>query len=116
MTYYCFKLFGDLKIGYDAPGSLVLTNSDRRIAYFQSDIYKWFSELSSAGYILYLGYSFEDNLVFDILREMSRASRKTHWPGFAITPHKPRDIVLDKMKAHGIEWICGTLNELVKEC
>jgi len=113
---YCFKLFGDIEISYPERGALVLTNADRRQAYFQRDLFEHFFELAASGNVLYIGYSFDDELVFDVLSDMTRAVNRRMWPGFLITPHEPPARIRDKMRDLHIEWIEGTLEEFISQC
>ena len=68
---YCFKLFGDVTKSAPDQGYMVLNNTDRRRAYSrQKNLFKLFGSLARSGIIVYLGYSFDDELVFDILEDM----------------------------------------------
>lgn len=116
-TLYCFKLFGDVVIKYPDDGCMVLTETDRRQAYSnQSEMYKRFHDISTTGSIVYIGYSFKDSLVFDILADMRRILRGVSWPGYAIMPHQPSPDILEKMRQSKIEVIVGTADEFINEC
>lgn len=112
---YCFKLFGDVDISYPARGAIVLTNADRRQAYFQGELFKHFFELAASGNVLYVGYSFEDELVFDVLSDMTRAVNRSMWPGYMITPNEPPPQIREKLQTLHIEWVKGTLEQLITE-
>jgi hypothetical protein len=113
---YCFKLFGDVSIPYSRDGHMVLTNSDRRRAYSRQAIYlKLFTDLARTGNIVYIGYSFEDELVLDILHDLVYESRTFPHRGFAVTPHPPSEEVAKKLSKNNIEWVQGTLEDFVNE-
>jgi hypothetical protein len=111
---YCFKLFGDMSMSSPNEGCMVLTNKDRRRAYYrQANFFKLFQDLARSGVIIYLGYSFEDELVFDILDDMKYELKGFSDQGFAIIPNAPPNHILEKMREHNIEWVAGTLDDFV---
>lgn len=111
---YCFKLFGDVRYKYPIGGWIVLTNSDYRIAYNRrSKFIELFSNLAISGHVIYLGYSFNDHLVFDILREIKHILNRIPWQGYAITPNKPTEEMQEIMQNFGITWVKGNLDEFV---
>jgi hypothetical protein len=113
---YCFKLFGDINVPYSQDGHMVLTNSDRRRAYSRQAAYlKLFRDLARTGNVVYLGYSFEDELVFDILHDLIFESRTFPHRGFAIMPNEPNEETQKKLARHNIEWVKGTLDDFVLE-
>jgi len=113
---YCFKLFGDMSKNYPEKGSMVLTNSDRRRAYIiQSKYFNMFKALAKSGTFIYLGYSFVDDLVFEILEDLTyEISGFTH-KGYAIIPDEPNPDVIKKMDKYNIEWVKGGLNDFILE-
>lgn len=113
---YCFKIFGDMSISYRNEGHMVLTDKDRRRTYArQANFFELFGDFARSGNIIYLGYSFKDELVFDVLEDMLHELKGFPHKGYAITPEKPSDSFLQKMNNLNIEWISGTLEEFVKE-
>lgn len=113
---YCFKLMGSSRYSFPVGGWMVLSSGDlslgaeRRRRFFQV-----FRELSSSGHIIYLGYSFEDGVVLNLLKEMNYILRELPWKGFAITPTQPREDVLRAMRSLGVEWVQGDLTQFVSE-
>jgi GTPase SAR1 family protein len=113
---YCFKVFGDMAFSYPQEGHMVLKNSDRRRAYTrQANFFSLFRDLAKSGIIVYMGYSFGDELVFDLLEDMLYKARAFPHRGFAIIPNAPSKENLEKMKKCNIEWIQGTLREFIDE-
>ncbi|MFH2110857.1 MAG: SIR2 family protein, partial [Candidatus Bathyarchaeota archaeon] len=113
---YCFKLFGDVNKEYPEEGHMILTRSDRRhsisrIYYF----YKLFKDLAISGNMIYLGYSFNDNLVLDLLADLQYSLKKIPWKGYAIIPKQPSSDILKKFEKYNIEWVEGTVDQFVKE-
>lgn len=112
---YCFKLLGDIEHSFPNGGWMVLSSNDLNLASNRrSRFFSLFNSLSSSGHIVYLGYSFEDNLVFDLLQEMRFVLRSLPWKGFAIAPTEPRKEILSKMEKSGITWVKGNLTEFIK--
>lgn len=113
---YCFKLLGDSQYSYSKGGWMVLSSSDLfAAAERRSRFFRQFRVLATSGHIIYIGYSFEDDLVFNILNHMKTITGSFPWKGFAITPSEPRDETKRKMKSVGIDWIKGTLTDFVSE-
>lgn len=111
---YCFKLLGDINYAFPNEGWMVLSSTDLKLAFGRrSMFFKMFHNLASSGHIVYLGYSFEDNLVFDLLQEMRFVLKVLPWKGFAISRSEPSQNVLEKMEKLGITWVKGTLKEFV---
>lgn len=111
---YCFKLLGDCNYTYAEKGWMVLSRSDftksvRRRKYF----FDMFSALASTGSIVYVGYSFEDRFIFQMLSDMKYELQRFPWKGYAISPNQPSGKTLERMKEYNIEWIEGTLSALV---
>jgi hypothetical protein len=111
---YCFKLLGDVKFSSPQGGWMVLSESDlfsagdRRIVFFNQ-----FRNLATTGHIVYLGHSFEDDVVFRILSQMKTALGRFPWKGFAITPSEPNIRMKKKLDSIGIEWVKGDLDDFV---
>lgn len=113
---YCFKILGDVKYQYPNNGWMVLTQRDLRYAYERrTKFIQLFRNLSTSGHIIYLGYSFKDNLVFDFLNEMKHILKRLPWKGFTISPNKPDEKILKRLHKFGITWVKGTLEELNSE-
>jgi len=111
---YCFKLMGDYNSTHPHKGWMVLSQSDKtksvnRRNYF----FNIFSSLASTGLIIYVGYSFDDRLILQMLSDMKYELHHFPWKGYAISPTQPNPKMLARMKEYNIEWIKGTLSELV---
>lgn len=112
---YCFKMFGDVSRSYPAAGWMVLNSSDRNIvAPVRSEFYKVFFNLASSGSFLYLGYSFQDNIVLELLREMRHFLNTFPWSGFTILPSDPSPQIARKLQDVGITIIQGDLVQFVQ--
>lgn len=112
---YCFKLLGDCQYSFAEGGWMVLSTSDlfsaaeRRTRFFQQ-----FRNLATSGHIVYLGYSFKDDLVFLLLSHMKTVVRRFPWKGFAVTPSEPSPDVKKKLESVGITWVRGTLRDFIE--
>jgi len=112
---YCFKLLGDCQYSYSQGGWMVLSASDlfseseRRTNFF-----KRFRTLAISGHIIYIGYSFKDDLVFLLLSHMKKVLQGFPWKGFAIIPDEPDSETKKKLESVGITWVKGTLEDFVK--
>ena len=111
---YCFKLLGDCQYTYPQEGWMVLSTSDlfseseRRANFF-----KKFRTLAMSGHIIYLGYSFKDDLVFLLLSHMKKVLQNYPWKGYAIMHSQPSDEIIKKLDSVGITWVNGTVEEFV---
>ena len=111
---YCFKLLGDSTYNYPEGGWMVLSTSDlfsaaqRRTRFFEQ-----FRNLATSGHIVYSGYSFKDDLVFLLLKQMKTVLRRFPWKGFAIIPSEPESEVKKKLESVGITWVKGDLEDFI---
>jgi hypothetical protein len=113
---YCFKLMGDVNYNFPNGGWPVLTHRDMGLSNSRrSKFITLFRNLSSTGHMVYIGYSFKDNLVFDVLHEMKYLLGEIPWKGFAIMPNEPGQKTKEKLQRYGIEWVRGTLDEFIME-
>jgi GTPase SAR1 family protein len=113
-SLYCIKLLGDVNYNYPNNGWMVLSNKDLRYAFERySKFFQLFRNLSSTGQIIYLGYSFNDNLVFELLQSMRYTLKTIPWKSYAITPNEPTVEIKKRMESFGITWVKGTLNEFI---
>ncbi|MDG6926799.1 MAG: hypothetical protein JRN09_09645, partial [Nitrososphaerota archaeon] len=107
---YCLQLMGSSKHNFPTGGWMVLATSDMSLgAERRRRFFEVFRELALSGHMVYLGYSFEDGLVIQLLQEMRLVLREFTWKGFAVTPTKPREEMLRAMHSLGIEWVQGDL-------
>ena len=113
---YCFKLFGDMNKEWPEEGHMVFTRSDRRIAMFRIIKFCNFAQdLMMTSNIIYIGYSFKDDLIFDLLTEIRLSQKKVPWKGYAILPNEPSKEINDKMLRYGIEWVKGDVKGFVSK-
>ena len=111
---YCFKLLGDCRYSFPEGGWMVLSTSDQfSAAQRRSRFFEQFRTLATSGHIVYLGYSFRDDLVFLLLKQMKTVLGRFPWKGFAIMPSEPEPDIKEKMKSVGITWVKGTLKDFV---
>ena len=111
---YCFKLLGDCRYSFPEGGWMVLSNSDLfSAAQRRSRFFEQFRTLATSGHIVYLGYSFRDDLVFLLLKQMKTVLRRFPWKGFAIMPSEPQPDIEKKMGSVGITWVKGTLEDFL---
>lgn len=113
---YVFKLLGDSAYSYPNGGWMALTSSDLFSAAERRTIFfKQFRNLAKSGHIIYLGYSFADDLVFLLLNQMKTVLSQFPWKGYAVTPHEPDETTMKKLTSIGVTWVKGTLKEFIKE-
>jgi hypothetical protein len=111
---YCFKLLGDCQYSYPIGGWMVLSTNDLITeAERRANFFRKFRALSLSGHIIYLGYSFKDNLVFMILSHMRRVLQNYSWTGYAVMPEEPSPVIMEKLKSVGITWVKGDVKSFV---
>jgi len=111
---YCFKLLGDCKCNFPEEGWMVLSRSDQfSAAQRRTRFFEQFRNLATSGHIIYLGYSFKDDLVFLLLKHMKTVLRRFPWKGFAIMPTEPELDIKKKLESVGITWVKGDLKDFV---
>lgn len=113
---YCFKLFGDINRKFRQEGHMILTETDRRYETTRLiNILNLFSDISSSGNIIYLGYSFKDNLVLDILKDINRSNENIPWNGYVVKPTPLDKDMEDNLVPFNIKWVKGDVESFVKE-
>ena len=80
----------------------------------QEAYFKLFRNISSSGHIIYIGYSFSDDVIFNMLKEMKTALGEFSWKGYAIFPSEPSQLIKDRLKIFGITWVMGDLDSFIK--
>jgi hypothetical protein len=111
---YCFKLLGDSDYSFRQGGWMILKTSDlfaasdRRNVFFQQ-----FRQIALSGHVVYLGYSFADNLVFLLLEQMKTHLGQFPWKGFAIMPSEPEPAIKQRLDSAGITLVQGTLETFI---
>jgi hypothetical protein len=112
---YCFQLMGSVNYSFPVGGWMILNSRDlnissqRRLGFFRA-----FSSFAATGQIIYLGYSFDDEIVLNLLHEMRFVNQQISWKGYVVTPHQPKPDILESLTSVGVEWVQGTLSDLVK--
>jgi len=113
---YCFKLFGDIDKSYPEEGYMILTRSDRRHAIGRiSTFYNLYKDLAMTGNIVYIGYSFKDELIFDLLADLHHSVKKFPWKGYAIMPNEPTTEIINKLMKYNITWVKGDVASFSKQ-
>lgn len=70
---YYVKIFGSIDISYGNQGNPILTRTDYTTSYSRREsYYKILAECIREGPVIFLGYSFEDNLVYSMLSELQQ--------------------------------------------
>ena len=111
---YCFKLLGDCRYNYPQGGWMVLSSTDLFAASERRSIFfRKFRNLASTGHLVYLGCSFKDDLVFNILYHMKIALQVFPWKGFAVMKSEPDEETKKKLEQVGITVIHGTLEDFI---
>lgn len=111
---YCFQLMGSINYSFPVGGWMILNSrdmtlaSERRLSFFRE-----FSSFAISGQIVYLGYSFKDEVVLNLLQELRYIRQEMPWKGFAVSPHPPPESILEALKTMDVEWVKGTLEEFV---
>lgn len=112
---YCFKLFGDINRQFPQEGHMILTETDRRYETTRLiNIMNLFSDISSSSNIIYLGYSFKDNLVLDILKDIRRSNENIPWNGYVISPTPLTEEMVKSLIPFNVEWVKGDVESFVK--
>jgi len=112
---YCFKLFGDCDVSYPDDGYMILTNNDRGQAVTRLDpFFKLFRDLALTGNIIYLGYSFKDQLVYHLLFDLESSWKQTPWIGYAISRSEPKDDKKKYFEKYNLKWVEGDFESFVQ--
>ena len=111
---YCFKLLGDSKFSYPKGGWMMLSTSDLFAASERrSGFFRKFRNLATSGHLVYLGCSFKDDLVFNILYQMKTVLQVLPWKGFALMRSEPEAETRRKLDQIGIAVIQGTIEDFI---
>ncbi len=114
---YYIKMFGsiDAPYGEGKEGYPILSKTDYTTSFSRrKEYYKLLSDCIRQGPILFLGYSFEDGMVFDLMAELKQECgpdiiRKS----YAIFPNKPSDKMQRMFVKYDINHIEGSLEQFV---
>jgi len=112
----CVKLMGSLDIPYGAPGSMVLTPGDLAVA--REERGRIFDILQSHAAnlsFLFVGYSFEDGLFFEILEKLMKSigsPKDTYYAVFKEPPDEEKSYLL---KQYNVKSIISDLDSFVDE-
>lgn len=112
---YYIKIFGSIDSRYGEEGYPILSRTDYNTSFLsRNSYYQILSDCIRQGPIVFLGYSFEDNLVFDLMAELQQVSGPDIVrTSYAISPDNPADKVLKKFAKYNIIHIKGTFEDLI---
>jgi len=112
---YYIKMFGSIDAPYSEEGYPILSRTDYNTSFIsRNSYYKILGDCIRQGPIVFLGYSFEDGLVFDIMAELQEViGPDIIRPSFAISPNKPSIDVQRSFAKYKIIHIDGTLEQFV---
>jgi tetratricopeptide (TPR) repeat protein len=112
---YYIKIFGSIDAPYGEEGYPILSRTDHSTSFLRrNSYYKILSDCIRKGPIIFLGYSFEDNLVFDIMDELQQVvGPDIIRPSYAISPNKPSIKIQKLFSKYKIFHITGTFEDFV---
>ncbi|MDE4908194.1 SIR2 family protein [Methanogenium marinum] len=112
---YYFKIFGSIDTPSDLAGYPILSRTDSNISFSNRDFfYNILSDCIRQGPIIFIGYSFEDHLVFDLMAELYRTNKPDIIrESFAIIPSQPSPKVQRFFDQYNIKTIKATCEEFV---
>ncbi|ODS40482.1 hypothetical protein BEH94_06660 [Candidatus Altiarchaeales archaeon WOR_SM1_SCG] len=112
----CVKLMGSLDIPYGQPGSMVLDSGDLTVAMVErSKIFDILASHAANVSFLFIGYSFDDNLFFQILDKLIKeigSPKNTYYAIFKEAPDEEKTYLLGR---RNVEWIVADLDSFAKE-
>ncbi|NPE29888.1 hypothetical protein HNV12_18395 [Methanococcoides sp. SA1] len=111
------KMFGSIDSSYSEEGYPVLSRLDYNSSFLRRNrYYKILGDCIREGPIVFLGYSFEDNLVFDILAEMQQVvGPDVIRTSYAISPDEPTGRTAKLFARNKIVHVKGTLEEFISK-
>ena len=112
---YYIKIFGSIDTPYGDEGYPILSRTDYITSFLsRNSYYKILSDCIRKGPLVFLGYSFEDNLVFDLIDELQQVEGKDIIrTSYAISPNKPSEKVQRLFVKYNIIHIEGTFEDFV---
>ena len=112
---YYIKIFGSIDTLYGEEGYPILSRTDHNTSFLRrNSYYKILSDCIRKGPIIFLGYSFEDNLVFDLMDELQQVvGPDIIRPSYAISPNKPSTKIQRLFTKNKINHIEGTFEDFV---
>lgn len=112
---YYIKIFGSIDTLYGEEGYPILSRTDHNTSFLRrNSYYKILSDCIRKGPVIFLGYSFEDNLVFDLMDELQQvAGPDIIRPSYAISPKKPSTKIQRLFTKNKINHIEGTFEDFV---
>jgi hypothetical protein len=113
---YLIKIFGSIDSEYGDEGNPVLTQTDLKKSYeFRRVYYNYLNDFIRYGPVLFIGYSFKDRLIFDLMSEIQDTiGVDAIRPSYAILPNEPNEKTMRLFKKYNINYVKGTLEEFVK--
>ena len=112
---YYIKIFGSIDCKYNEEGFPVLSNIDKSISFLRRNAYySHLSECLKKGPVLFIGYSFEDDIVFTIMEELlSSRGSGSFQHSYALTPNDIDERKIKKFSRYDIHHIKGTVENFV---
>jgi len=112
----CVKLMGSLDIAYKQPGAMVLDPGDLAVAREQrARIFDTLAAHAANLSFLFTGYSFRDNLFFEIIVKLIKhigIIPNTYYAVFKDPPDKEREYLFQQ---YGVKVIISDLSKFAKE-
>ena len=114
---YYIKIFGSIDISYKEEGFPVLSSTDFTTSFLRrSDYYNIFKDCIMRGPIVFLGYSFDDDLIFTLLTEIKESlGADVTWTSYAISPNEPSESNQRLFTKFNIVHIKGTFESFVSK-
>ena len=112
---YYIKIFGLIDAQYGEEGYPILSRTDYNTSFLsRNSYYRILGDCIRQGPVIFLGYSFEDDLVFDLMVELQQVmGPDIIRPSYAISPNKPSDKILRSFAKYDINHIQATFEDFV---
>ena len=112
---YYIKMLGSIDAPYGDEGYPILSRTDYITSFLsRNSYYKILSDCIRKGPLVFLGYSFEDNLVFDLMDEMQQVVGKDIIrTSYAISPNNPSEKVRRLFAKYDIIHVKGTFEDFI---
>lgn len=109
------KILGSIDTSYGEEGNPILSRTDYHTSFQRrKSYYKILGDCVREGPVIFLGYSFEDNLVFDILAELrEEIGPEAVRTLYAVFPNQPSKRILRLFNKYNIIHIEGTFEEFI---
>lgn len=112
---YYVKLFGSIDSKGKDDGRPIITRQQYNTSIQRNAYYKLLEDCLMYGPIIFIGYSFQDDLIFDMMAELQETmGYDIKRPSYAIMPHKPNDKTLKSFHRYKINYVEGTLSSFAE--